>query len=38
MSVNIFMHKEMHNSKMLVKANGSVNYDTYIQRDTVLPF
>lgn len=29
MSVNIFMHKEIHNSKMLIKANASVNYDTH---------
>lgn len=29
MSVNIFMHKKVHNSKILIKANGSVNYDTH---------
>ena len=38
MRVNIFMHKEIHNSKMLFKANGSVNYDTHIQWDSVLLF
>lgn len=32
------MHQKNHNSKILIKANGSVNYDTHIQWDTVLLF
>lgn len=38
MSLNIFMHKRIHNSKILIKANGSVNYDTRLQWVTVLLF
>lgn len=36
MSVNIFMYKKIHNSKILIKANGSVNHDMHTQWDTVL--